>query len=77
MYDDNLKDTIVSDLESKAISICNTALALASQGYLINKSKYIRLDWSSVLLHAFDNIHVFSKEQQSKLERVYNKVNMI
>lgn len=77
MYDDNLKDTIVSNLESKAISICNTALALASQGYLINKSKYIRLDWSSVLLNAFENIHVLSDEQQSKLEQVYNKLNNI
>ena len=58
MYNDVIKKNILDDLESKAMSIVNTSIALASQGYLVNKSKYIRLDWSSLLLHAFENIDV-------------------
>ena len=59
------------------MSIVNTSIALASQGYLVNKSKYIRLDWSSILLHAFENIDIFSEEQQNNIERLYNKVSNI
>ena len=77
MYNDVIKKNILDDLESKAISIVNTSIALASQGYLVNKSKYIRLDWSSILLHAFENIDIFSKEQQNNIERLYNKVSNI
>ena len=77
MYNDVIKKNILDDLESKAMSIVNTSIALASQGYLVNKSKYIRLDWSSILLHAFENIDVFSKEQQNNIERLYNKVSNI
>ena len=77
MYNDVIKKNILDDLESKAMSIVNTSIALASQGYLVNKSKYIRLDWSSLLLHAFENIDIFSKEQQNNIERLYNKVSNI
>ena len=77
MYDDVIKKNILDDLESKVMSIVNTSIALASQGYLVNKSKYIRLDWSSILLHAFENIDIFSKEQQNNIERLYNKVSNI
>lgn len=77
MYNDVIKKNILDDLESKAISIVNTSIALVSQGYLVNKSKYIRLDWSSILLHAFENIDIFSEEQQNNIERLYNKVSNI
>ena len=77
MYNDVIKKNILDDLESKAINIVNTSIALTSQGYLVNKSKYIRLDWSSLLLHAFENIDIFSKEQQNNIERLYNKVSNI
>ena len=77
MYNDVIKKNILDDLESKAMSIVNTSIALAFQGYLVNKSKYIRLDWSSLLLHAFENIDIFSKEQQNNIERLYNKVSNI
>ena len=77
MYNDVIKKNILDDLENKAMSIVNTSIALASQGYLVNKSKYIRLDWSSLLLHAFENIDIFSKEQQNNIERLYNKVSNI
>ena len=77
MYNDVIKKNILDDLESKAMNIVNTSIALVSQGYLDNKSKYIRLDWSSILLHAFENIDIFSEEQQNNIERLYNKVSNI
>lgn len=77
MYNDVIRKSILDDLEGKVISIINTSIALASQGYLVNKSKYIRLEWSSLLIHAFENIDIFSKEQQNNIERLYNKVSNI
>ena len=77
MYNDVIKKNILDDLESKAMSIVNTSIALASQGYLVNKSKYIRLDWSSLLLHAFENIDVLKPEQQHRIELLYNKISTI
>lgn len=74
MYNDVIRKTILDDLESKVISIINTSIALASQGYLVNKSKYIRLDWSSLLIHAFENINVLKSEQQRNIELLYNKL---
>lgn len=77
MYNDEIRKHIISDLERKQLSIVNTAVALASQGYLVNKSKYIRLDWSSIILNAFENINVFSEEQQHKIELLYNKLSTL
>lgn len=77
MYNDAIRNTILDDLESKVINIVNVSITLASQGYLVNKSKYIRLDWSSLLLHAFENIDVLKPEQQHRVELLYNKISTI
>ena len=77
MYNDVIRKSILDDLEGKVISIINTSIALASQGYLVNKSKYIRLEWSSLLIHAFTNIDVLKPEQQHKIELLYNKLSTI
>ena len=77
MYDDKLCKTIITDLESKELSIVNTAVVLASQGYVVNRAKYIKLDWTSIILNAFENINVFSKEQQHKIELLYNKISTL
>lgn len=77
MYNDAIRNTILDNLESKVINIVNVSIALASQGYLVHKSKYIRLDWSSLLLHAFENIDVLKPEQQHRVELLYNKISTI
>ena len=77
MYNDELRKTIITDLESKELSIINTVIVLASQGYVVNRVKYIKLDWASIILNAFENINVFSKEQQHKIELLYNKLSKL
>ena len=77
MYNDELRKTIITDLESKELSIVNTDVVLASQGYLVNRVKYIKLDWTSIILNAFENITVFSEEQQHKIELLYNKLSTL
>lgn len=74
MYDEAIKDIARNNLEQKAIGIVNTTIALAVQGYIINKAKQVKLDWSSILIHAFENIDVLSPEQQKSIEVLYNKI---
>ena len=77
MYNDDLRKSIITDLESKELSIVNTVVVLASQGYIINRAKRIKLDLASIILNAFENINVFSEEQQHKIELLYNKFSML
>ena len=77
MYNDELRKTIIINLESKELSIVDTAVVLASQGYIVNRAKYIKLDWTSIILNAFENINIFSEEQQHKLELLYNKLSTL
>ena len=77
MYNDDLRKSIITDLESKELSVVNTVVVLASQGYVINQAKHIKLDWTSIILNAFENINVFSEEQQHKIELLYNKISTL
>ena len=77
MYNDELRKSIITDLESKELNIVNTVVVLASQGYVINQAKHIKLDWTSIILSAFENINVFSEEQQHKIELLYNKISTL
>ena len=74
MYDDGLKDIAIRTLEQKAIGIVQTTVALTAQGYIVNRAKQTRLQWSSILLHAFENIDVLTPEQQNYIEVLYNKI---
>ena len=74
MYDNGLKDIAIRNLEQKAIGIVQTTVALAAQGYIVNRAKQIRLQWSSILLHAFENIDILTPEQQNYIEVLYNKI---
>lgn len=74
MYDDVIRKNILDDLESKIMSIVDTSIILASQGYLVNKRKRIKFEWSSLLIHAFKNIDILIPEQQRKIEILYNKI---
>lgn len=74
MYDEALKDIAIRNLEQKAIGIVETTIALAAQGYIVNRAKQTRLQWSSILLHAFENIDVLTPEQQNYIEVLYNKI---
>ena len=74
MYDDGLKDIAIRNLEQKAIGIVQTTVALTAQGYIINRAKQTQLQWSSILLHAFENIDVLTPEQQNYIEVLYNKI---
>lgn len=74
LYEPNLKNTMLDVLEDKVSSIANCIVDLNDSGYTPNKRKLDILNWSMIMIDAFENIDVFSKEQQQKLDILYNKV---
>lgn len=74
MYDEAISNKFIEDLEQKAINVIKTNIALTAQGYVVNKAKKVALEWSSILLHAFENIAIFSDEQQQSIEHLYNNL---
>lgn len=74
LYENNLKDTIVDTLNAKVSTIVDSMLVLLDEGYIPNQRKITQLNWSSILIHAFENISVFSEEQQKSLENLFNTI---
>lgn len=74
MYNVSIKNTILDTLRNKVSSIVDSVNKLAELGYIPNKSKRTKLDWSSILIDAYQNIDVLKKEQQDSVDRIFNKI---
>ena len=74
LYEKELKQVMLDVLENRVSGIASSINNLNEQGYIPNKKKRTVLDWSIILIHAYENIDIFSKEQQMKLDAIYNKV---
>lgn len=74
LYDDKLKKAMLDVLEKRMLGIADCIQVLFAEGYIPNKNKMTILDWSSIIFHAYENVDILSKEQQDKLDRVYNKL---
>ena len=74
LYNNEIKEATLDTLEERVLSVVDLSIALVSEGYIPNKSKTVKLQWSIILIDAFENIDVLSKEQHRKLENLYNRV---
>ena len=74
LYEPNLKEAMLAVLENRTAGIADCITALLNEGYIPNKNKYTILDWTSIMIDAYENVDILSKEQQDKLDRVYNKI---
>lgn len=73
-YNVKLKDTIVSTLENRVLTIVDSIIKLTSEGYKINNNKIVNFNISLLLINAFENIEVFNENQQENLEMIFNKI---
>lgn len=74
LYDNEIKEATLDILEERVLSVVDLSITLIAEGYIPNKNKTTKLQWSSILIDAFENIDVLSEEQHRKLENLYNKV---
>lgn len=77
MYDSDLKEHTLTDLENKQLVIVEEIVLLADEGFVPDKKQYIKLNWSSILLHLFENIDVFSDQQQRNIDSLYGKISAL
>ena len=73
MYDDVERQIIINDLEKKELNVCNNVIILLSQGYIVNNRKKAKLDFSSIMIHAIENMPVFDKNRQDLIINLYNR----
>lgn len=74
LYEPKLKQAMLDILEERVSGIANCITALFEEGYVPNKNKYTIVDWTSILINAYENVDVLSEEQHKKLDILYNKV---
>ena len=74
MYESNLKQAMLDVLENRMSGIADCIQVLFDSGYIPNKNKMTILNWTAILIDAYENVDVLSKEQQSNLDIIYNKV---
>lgn len=73
MYDDVERQIIINDLEKKELNVCSNVIILLSQGYIVNNRKKAKLDFSSIMIHAIENMPVFDKDRQDLIINLYNR----
>ena len=74
LYNKDIRKQITDTLENKVSVIVDYNIALAEQGMLASKDNSANLSATLMLIDAFENIDVFSYEQQNNLENLYNKI---
>ena len=74
LYEPNLKEAMLDVLENRMSGIADCIQILFDNGYIPNKNKMTILNWSAILIDAYENVDVLSKEQQDKLDNLYNRV---
>ena len=74
MYESKIKKAVLDVLENRMSGIANCIQVLFDEGYIPNKNKMTILNWSAILIDGYENVDILTKEQQQKLDNVYNKV---
>lgn len=74
LYEPKLKQAMLDVLEERMSGIADCIQILFDNGYIPNKNKITILNWSAILIDAYENVDVLSKEQQDKLDNLYNRV---
>ena len=74
LYEPNLKQAMLDVLEERMSGIADCINVLINNGYIPNKNKMTILNWSAILIDAYENVDVLDVEQQHNLDNLYNKV---
>ena len=74
LYEPKLKETMLDVLNERMSGIASCIQVLFDNGYIPNKNKMTILNWSTILIDAYENVDVLSIEQHNKLDNIYNRV---
>lgn len=74
MYESYLNKAMLDVLENRMSGIADSITVLINKGYVPNKNKMTILNWTPILIDAYENIVLFTEEQQNKLDKLYEKI---
>lgn len=74
MYESYLNKAMLDVLENRMSGIADSITVLIDKGYVPNKNKMTILNWTPILIDAYENIVLFTEEQQNKLDKIYEKI---
>ena len=74
MYESYLNKAMLDVLENRISGIADSITVLIDKGYIPNKNKMTILNWTPTLIDAYENIVLFTEEQQNKLNNLYEKI---
>ena len=74
MYESYLNKAMLDFLENRMSGIADSITVLIDKGYVPNKNKITILTWTPILIDAYENIALFTEEQQIKLDKIYEKI---
>ena len=74
MYESYLNKAMLDVLKNRMSGIADSITVLIDKGYVPNKNKMTILNWTPILIDAYENVDVLTKKQQNKLDIIYNKV---
>lgn len=74
MYESYLNKAMLDVLENRISGIADSIIVLIDKGYIPNKNKMTILNWTPILIDAYENIALFTEEQQNKLDKIYEKI---
>lgn len=68
---------ITDEVFEKELDVAKIMAILTEEGYIPNKNKEQKLQWSVILLGAFNNIRLFSQNKQTKFINFYINLNRL
>lgn len=74
MYESYLNKAMLDVLENRMSGIADSITVLIDKGYVPNKNKMTILNWTPILIDAYENIALFTEEQKNKLDKIYEKI---
>lgn len=74
MYESYLNKAMLDVLENRMSGIADSITVLIDKGYVPNKNKMTILNWTPILIDAYENIALLTEEQQIKLDKIYEKI---
>lgn len=70
----DFKTAITQNLEKRIVTIGNIIVAISSQGYVVNSTKFCSLQNNLILYKLFKDINSFDRSRQNHLEVLYNTI---
>lgn len=68
---------ITDEVFEKELDVANIIAILTEEGYIPNRNKEQKLQWSVILLGVFNNIRLFSQNKQNQFINFYIKLNRL